>query len=56
VLQGFSPQICLGSVHEAERMITTGNIMVSGVLVDVRPYEIFAKDCLKMNAGDEVQR
>merc|ERR1719320_1148898 len=56
VLQGFSPQICLGTVQEAQSMIRKGKIMVEGVLVDVRPYEAFAKARLKMNTEDEVKR
>jgi len=56
VLQGFSPQICLGSVEEAQGMIRRGKIMVAGALVDVRPYEAFAKDSLKISTVDEVKR
>jgi len=46
VLRGFTPQVCLGSVQEAQRMIEKGKIMIDGVLVDVRQYEAFAKDNL----------
>lgn len=48
VLHGFSPQICLGSVQEAQNMIKRGKVMIEGTLVDVRPYQAFRKDNLKM--------
>merc|ERR1719233_2030104 len=47
VLQGFCPQICLGSVQEAQSMVRRGKIVVKGAWVDVRPYEAFSKDSLK---------
>jgi len=56
VLQGFSPQICLGSVQEAQTMIKRGKIVIEGAFVDVRPYEAFAKDNLKMGSEDEIKR
>jgi len=56
VLQGFSPQICLGSVEEAQEMVKRGKIVIGGAFVDVRPYEAFAKDNLKMGSKDEIKR
>jgi len=56
VLQGFSPQICLGSVLEAQTMIKRGKIVIGGAFVDVRPYEAFAKDNLKMGSEDKIKR
>merc|ERR1719427_1622730 len=56
VLQGFSPQICLGSVEEAQNMIKRGKVVIEGAFVDVRPYEAFAKDNLKMGSEDEIKR
>jgi len=56
VLQGFSPQICLGSVEEAQELIKKGKIVIGGAFVDVRPYEAFAKDNLKMGSEDEIKR
>jgi len=56
VLQGFSPQICLGSTQEAQEMVKRGKIMVGGAFVDVRPYEAYAKDNLKMGSEDEIRR
>jgi len=56
VLRGFTPQVCLGSVQEAQRMIEKGKVMIDGVLVDVRPYEAFAKDNLEKKLPDDVKR
>jgi len=56
VLQGFCPQICLGSVQEAKAMIRRGKIVVKGAWVDVRPYEAFSKDSLKMGVENEIKR
>jgi len=56
VLQGFSPQICLGSVQEAQSMIKRGNVMIEGEFVDVRPYEAFAKDNVKIGSEEETKR
>jgi len=56
VLQGFSPQICLGSVEEAQELIRRGKIVIGGAFVDVRPYEAFAKDNLKTGTEDEIKR
>jgi len=56
VLQGFSPQICLGSVEEAQDMIRRGKIVIKGTWVDVRPFEAFVKDRLKMGTEDEIKR
>jgi len=53
VLRGFTPQVCLGSVKEAQRMIEKGKIMIDGVQVDVRPYEAFAKDNIGKKFPDE---
>lgn len=44
VLRGFTPQVCMGSVEEAQKLIDRGKIMIDGSSVDVRPYEAFAKD------------
>jgi len=56
VLRGFTPQVCLGSVQEAQRMIEKGKIMIDDVLVDVRPYEAFAKDNLEKKLPDDIKR
>jgi len=56
VLQGFSPQICLGSMEEAQEMVRRGKILIGGAFVDVRPYEAFAKDNLKIGSEDEIRR
>lgn len=56
VLQGFSPQICLGSVQEAQLMVRRGKIVIEGTFVDVRPYEAFVKEGLKMGCKNEIKR
>jgi len=49
ILQGFSPQICLGSVEEAQTLVRRGKILVKGAVVDVRPFVQFPKDNLKID-------
>lgn len=56
VLRGFTPQVCLGSVTEAQRLIEKGKINIDGSLVDVRPYEAFAKDNLEKKLPDDIKR
>lgn len=56
VLRGFTPQVCLGSVSEAQRLIEKGKINLDGSLVDVRPYEAFAKDNLEKKLPDDIKR
>jgi len=38
VFRGFTPQVCLGSVEQAQRLVTRGRISIDGTDVDVRPY------------------
>jgi len=56
VLRGFTPQVCLGSVEEAQRLIKKGRIFIDGSQVDVRPYEAFAKDDLDKRLPDDTKR
>lgn len=56
VLRGFTPQVCLGSIEEAQRLIEKGKINIDGSLVDVRPYEAFAKDNLDKKLPDDIKR
>lgn len=56
VLRGFTPQVCLGSVVEAQRLIEKGKILIDGSQVDVRPYEAFAKDNLEKKLPDDIKR
>lgn len=56
VLRGFTPQVCLGSVSEAQQLIEKGKINIDGSLVDVRPYEAFAKDNLEKKLPDDIKR
>lgn len=43
VYGGFSPQVCLASEAEAQRLIAGGSIKIGGVKVDVRCYQAFTK-------------
>jgi len=56
VLRGFTPQVCLGSVEEAQRLIKKGRIFIDGSQVDVRPYEAFAKDDMDKRLPDDTKR
>merc|ERR1719195_1514463 len=56
VLRGFTPQVCLGSVEEAQRLIEKGKINIDGSVVDVSPYEAFAKDNLEKKLPDDIKR
>jgi len=56
VLRGFTPQVCLGSVEEAQQLIKKGRIFIDGSQVDVRPYEAFAKDDLDKRLPDDTKR
>jgi len=38
VLRGFTPQVCLASVEQAQQLIQKGRISIDGIDVDVRPY------------------
>eukprot|EP00495_Collosphaeridae_sp_1-RS-2012_P006593 TRINITY_DN61_c0_g1_i5.p1 TRINITY_DN61_c0_g1~~TRINITY_DN61_c0_g1_i5.p1 ORF type:complete len:349 (+),score=57.78 TRINITY_DN61_c0_g1_i5:72-1118(+) len=38
VLRGFTPQVCLASVDQAQKLIKLGRITIDGTEVDVRPY------------------
>lgn len=39
VLRGFTPQVCLASMAQAQKLIEIGKIYIDGSMVDVRPYE-----------------
>jgi len=56
VLRGFTPQVCLGTVEEARRLIEKRKILIDGSLVDVRPYEAFAKDDIDKKLPDDIKR
>jgi len=56
VLRGFTPQVCLGSVEEAQRLIKKGKIMIDDSWVDVRPYEEFVKDTQDKKLSDDIKR
>lgn len=43
IMHKYSPQVCLKSVGEAQRLINKGTVMINGVTVDVRRYEAITK-------------
>jgi hypothetical protein len=55
ILRWFSPQVCLGSVEEAQRLIKKQVIVIDKTVVRVRPFEAFAQDSEK-KLPDEVER
>jgi len=55
ILRWFSPQVCLGSVEEAQRLVEKGTIVIDGAVIRVRPFEAFTKDN-KKKLPDEVER
>jgi len=38
LFRGFTPQVCLASVEQAQQLVTLGRICIDGTDVDVRPY------------------
>jgi len=56
VLRGFTPQVCLESIEEAQRLIKKGKLMIDGSQVDVRPYEAFVKDTSEKKLPDDIKR
>jgi len=56
VLRGFTPQVCLASIEEAQKLIEKRNILIDGSLVDVRAYEAFAKGGIDESRPDEIKR
>jgi len=55
ILRWFSPQVCLGSVEEAQRLVQKGTIVIDTAVVRVRPFEAFTTDS-KKKCPDEVVR
>jgi len=51
----YAPQVCLGSIAEAERLVEKGTIVIDGASVRVRPFEAVRGD-RKKNFPDEVRR
>jgi len=52
VLRGFTPQVCLGSVEEARRLIESRKILIDGSIVDVRPFEVCTRDVMDKRSPD----
>lgn len=55
VLKRYSPQVCLGSVDEAKRLLEKQTIVIDEEVVRVRPYVAFTQDNRK-KSSDEVER
>lgn len=43
IFRGFSPQVCLRSIGEAQRLLRKGKILITGSNVEVRPYQAFTQ-------------
>jgi len=56
LLRGFTPQVCMASVEEAQDLIQRGNILIDGSLVDVRAYDAFAMGGIDKNHPDKIKR
>jgi len=56
VLRGFTPQVCMSSVEEAQRLIEKRYILIDGTFVDVRAYEAFAKCDVEKIQTNEIKR
>jgi len=54
ILRWFSPQVCLGSVEEAQKLVKKGTIVIDKTVVQVRPFEAFQDN--KKKQPDEVER
>jgi len=54
VLRWFSPQVCLGSVEEAQSLIAKGSIVIDDAVIQVRPFEGQNRDN-KKSMPDEVE-
>merc|ERR1719204_2763264 len=55
IIRWFSPQVCLGSVQEAQKLVEKGTIVIDGAIISVRPFEAFTRDN-KKKLPDEVER
>merc|ERR1719184_117136 len=55
IIRWFSPQVCLGSVEEAQKLVENGSIVIDGSVVRVRPFEAYTQDNVK-KLPDEVER
>jgi len=55
ILRRFSPQVCLGSVEEAKKLVEKGTIVIDGAVIRVRQFEAFTRDN-KKKLPDEVER
>jgi len=51
----YTPQVCLGSIAEAKRLVEQGTIVIDGKIIRVRPFEAFTRD-KKQKPPDEVRR
>jgi len=55
IIRWFSPQVCLGSVEEAQKLVKKGTLVIDGSVIRVRPFEAFTRDN-KKKLPDEVER
>jgi len=55
IIRWFSPQVCLGSVEEAQKLVRNGTIVIDGSVIRVRPFEAYTRENQK-KLPDEVER
>merc|ERR1719233_320089 len=55
IIRWFSPQVCLGSVWEAQRLVKKGTLIIDGKVIRVRPFEAITGNN-KKKLPDEVER
>jgi len=56
VLRGFTPQVCMGSVEEAQELIAKGSILIDGSFVDVRAYGDYTTCDIERMRPEEIKR
>jgi len=53
---GFTPQVCMASVEQAQKLIQKRTKLIDGSLVHVRPCEAFAQGGIVKMRPDEIKR
>jgi len=56
ILRGFTPQVCMASLEQAQKLIQKRAIFIDGSRVDVRAYEAFAQGGINKTSPDEIKR
>jgi len=56
ILRGFTPQVCMASVEQAQKLIQKREIFINGSRVDVRAYKAFVQGGINKTSPDEIKR